>query len=136
MNEMYSMSIVMHDVGLVALIIAILVNMKMLHGAEDRKRYTKRMRIYMPFSVMSLAAVMFTGTVMMASKHLAFDLANIVMILASVLMIVLESRRYRRLKYMDRSREDALGRYKSETMRLMVAELMIVFILSIGMYLL
>jgi len=130
------MSIVMHDVGLVALIMAILVNMMMLRSAADRKRYTKRMRIYMPFSVMSLAAVMFTGTVMMASKHLAFDMANIVMVLASIVLIVLESRRYRELKYMDRIREGALEEYKSAMIRLMAAELAIVIIMAIGMYLL
>lgn len=136
MDEMYNMSIVMHDVGLVALIIAIVVNMSMLYGAKDRKRYTRKMRIYMPFTVMSLAAVMFTGTVMMAAKHLAFDLPNLVMILVSVVLSVMESRRYRRLRHLDRTRLEAFAEYRSEILRMMVAELLIVFVTSVGMYLL
>lgn len=136
MNEMYNMSIVMHDVGVAALVIAIVVNMSMLYRAKERKAYTRKMRIFMPMTVMALAAVMFTGTVMMAAKHLAFDLPNLVMILASIVLIVLESRRYRRLRRLDRTRVEALSEYRAQTFRLMVAELLIIFVISLGMYLL
>lgn len=135
MNEMYSMSIIMHDAGIVALIVAILVNIWMLRSAVDRKKYTKKMRIYMPFSVMSLAAVMFTGVVMMAAKHLDFNLPNLVMIMVSIILIVLESKRYSALKYLDRTREEALEEYKSKAMRIMLIELAFVIVISIWMFL-
>ncbi len=135
MNEMYSMSIIMHDAVIVALIVAILVNIGMLRSAVDRKKYTKKMRIYMPFSVMSLVAVMFTGVVMMAAKHLDFNLPNLVMIMVSVVLIVLESKRYSALKYMDRTREEALEEYKAKAMRIMLIELAFVIIISIWMFL-
>lgn len=129
------MSIIMHDAGIMALIVAVLVNIGMLHSAVDRKKYTKKMRIYMPFSVMSLAAVMFTGVVMMAAKHLDFNLPNLVMIMISIILIVLESKRYSALKYMDRTREEALEEYKSKAMRIMLTELAFVIIISIWMFL-
>jgi hypothetical protein len=136
MNEMYNMSIVMHDFGVLALVIAVLVNIVMLQHAFERKKYRRKMRIYMPFSVMSLAAIMFTGTVMMAAKHLAFTLENVVMIIISIVLIVLESRRYRGLKYMDRSRNDAFGLYRIKAMKIMGAELFLVILVSIWMLLL
>ncbi len=129
------MSIIMHDAGIVALIVAILVNIWMLRSAVDRKKYTKKMRIYMPFSVMSLAAVMFTGVVMMAAKHLDFNLPNLVMIMVSIILIVLESKRYSALKYLDRTREEALEEYKSKAMRIMLIELAFVIVISIWMFL-
>ena len=135
MNEMYNMSIIMHDAGIAALIAAILVNIWMLRSAVDRKKYTKKMRIYMPFSVMSLAAVMFTGTVMMAAKHLVFDLPNVFMIMVSVMLAVLESKRYSTLKYMDRTSEEALEAYKSKAMNIMLVELGLVIVITIWMFL-
>ena len=135
MNEMYSTSIVMHDFGILALVIAIIVNILMLQRAQERKKYTRSMRIYMPFSVMSLAAVMFTGVVMMAAKHLSFTMENLAMIVVSIVLIVLESKRYSLLKYMDRSRDDALELYKIKAMKIMGAELLLVIVISIWMWL-
>lgn len=135
MNEMYSMSIVMHDFGILALVIAIIVNVAMLQRARERKKYTRMMRIYMPFSVMSLAAVMFTGVVMMAAKHLTFTVENIAMIAVSIVLIVLELNRYRALKYMDRSRSDALVLYRIKAMKIMGAELLLIIVISIWMWL-
>lgn len=120
----------MHDFGVLALVIAVIVNMAMLQRARERKKYTRIMRIYMPFSVMSLAAVMFTGVVMMAAKHLAFTVENIAMIAVSIVLIVLESNRYRSLKYMDRSRDDALALYRIKAMKLMRAELLLIIVIS------
>jgi hypothetical protein len=55
-------------------------------------------RNWMPIYAFALASVTFTGIVMMASKHLIFDLPNIFMILNSALLLMLEIIRHKRLK--------------------------------------
>ena len=136
MNEMYNMSIDIHDIGVLALIAVIAMNAVMLKNADDIKIYTRKMRIYMPFSVTMIALVLFTGAIMMAAKHLNFTVANIVMIILGVVLIVQESRRYSALKYMDRKAENALDLYKRKAMMIMASEFLSVVLISLWMLLL
>ena len=52
----------------------------------------------MPIYFLALSATIFTGVIMMAGKHLSFTLANNLMIAVSLLVILLEIIRFKRMK--------------------------------------
>lgn len=119
MNEMYNMSIDIHDFGVFAFMAIVVINMILLLTAGEIRAYAKRMRVLMPVSASMIAVIIFTGTVMMAAKHLSFTLENMVMILFSILLIVLEAKRYKSLKRVNLSEANAFTVYKAKAMKLM-----------------
>ena len=72
--------------------------------------YKRRIRMWMPIYILAIAFTMFTGILMMAAKHLDFNLSNNLMILLSLLIIALESKRHKRLKNAQKADEE-LFRY-------------------------
>jgi hypothetical protein len=124
MNEMYHLSIGIHDAGVFILVGLILLNMLLLATAREIIPYAKRMRMLMPLSGSMIAVIIFTGMVMMAAKRLDFTLENIVMIVFSIVLIVLEAKRYKTLKRRtDITQPDAFALYKRKAMRLMAIAL-------------
>ncbi|MFA6138563.1 MAG: hypothetical protein WC667_10800 [Sulfurimonas sp.] len=133
MNEMYDMSIVTHNMGVMGILAVILVNLVMLLGAQDIRRYAKRVRIFMPMSATMIAVILFTGIVMMAAKHLNFSAENIIMIIFGVSLIFLELTRYKKLKHLDISKEDALQTYKSIGLKILNIEFFVTLLISAWM---
>ncbi len=135
MEEMYAMSIGIHNGGVLLLIGIIVMNWVHLMRANDIRVYAKQMRIVMPVSSSLIFLILFTGMVMMAAKHLSFTLENIVMILFAVAMVVLEARRYGSLKHINLKAEKAFANYKTKTYRLFGAELAMNVVMSLWMWL-
>ena len=119
MNEMYSMSIGVHDAGVALLSLLVLLNIGLLASASDIKVYAKRMRILMPLSASMIAVILFTGMVMMAAKRLDFSFENIVMIAFGIVLIILDAKRYKTLKRSNPENPDAFGAYKRKAFRMM-----------------
>ncbi|MDX1295676.1 MAG: hypothetical protein R3302_05395 [Sulfurimonadaceae bacterium] len=113
------MSIDIHDFGVFAFMAIVVINMILLLSSGEIRAYAKRMRVLMPVSASMIAVIIFTGTVMMAAKHLSFTVENILMIIFSIMLIVLEAKRYKTLKRLDLSEENAFGSYKVKAMKLM-----------------
>lgn len=133
---MYSMSMQLHF-GLVLVWLGVIVfNGAMLQFAVQPAEYVRRARIAMPFSVMTLAAIAFTGTVMMAAKHLAFTIENIVMIIVTVLLGILEARRYHTVRRLRTKLADALTLYRTYAFKLLWAEFGLTMLMTIWMLLL
>lgn len=137
MNEMYSMGLSLHSLGTVAILVMIFINLFFLISSGDLKKY-KRVNsiIVWPLTFTVLSAVIFTGIIMMAAKHLDFTLANIVMIVVSLVLIVLEAKRIKSLKYLDVNKEHAFGAYKPIARTILQVEFVLVLLLSIWMWLL
>ncbi len=122
MNEMYTMTIVIHLWGTMAFLGVLAINMLLVYAAQDIRIYARRMRVFMPISASLIALLLFTGAIMMAAKHLSFTIENIVMIVFGVLLIVLELKRYLALKHADLSRENILEIYKTKAMKILAFE--------------
>ncbi len=60
--------------------------------------YKRRIRMWMPIYILALAFTVFTGILMMASKHLSFNLSNNLMIALTLLIVTLELKRHKRLQ--------------------------------------
>lgn len=134
MEALYTLGLEIHTVGVLVLMGVVGFNILMLALSTQVIRYAKRMRIVMPISATLIAVTLLTGAIMMAGKHLEFTFANIAMIIAGIVMIVLEAKRYKTLKRKtDISQEASFNVYKIKAYRYLGIEMAILMILSIWM---
>ena len=88
----------------------------------------------LPLTATVLGLEIFTGVIMMAAKHLDFTIGNIVMIAISVLLIVLEVKRSKSLKYMNPNKERSLEAYKGYAIKLLYIEIAWILVIFIWMW--
>ncbi len=134
MNEMYDMSIVTHNYGVMSVLAVILINLFMLLRAKDLSRYIRAVRIFMPIGGTAIGIIVFTGVVMMAAKHLDFTMANIAMIIFAVILIYLEFKRGARLKYINKKEDGAFAKYKSFAVKVLALEVIVTLSISFWMW--
>ena len=135
MNEMYNMGFSLHSIGGIALVGVIFLNIFFLRIAKDLKKYKRLMSIVLlPLTATVIGLEIFTGVVMMAAKHLDFTIENIVMIAISILLIVLEVKRAKSLKYMNPNKERSLEAYKDFGIKLLYIEAAWTLVIFIWMW--
>jgi glucan phosphoethanolaminetransferase (alkaline phosphatase superfamily) len=134
MEALYTAGLEIHFVGVFVLLAVVIFNIIMLALSYQIIRYAKRLRIVMPISSALIIIIIFTGIVMMAAKHLNFSLANIAMIVLSILFIVLELKRYKILKHeTDIKQENAFVQYKKKAFRFLGIEMALLVVMSAWM---
>ena len=129
MEEMYGLSIVAHYYSVVGILVVVFINFLILKKTTIIKDYKRAMSLFTPISFIALGSVIFTGIIMMASKHLDFSFDNIIMILFSFIIIFLEIKRLGLLKGL---REDFL-KYKKTVNSIFLAEIVLTLSISIWM---
>lgn len=134
MNEMYSMSIEMHYYSVLGILIVIGLNIVMLAKAQNLFKYQRQMSIFTPIGSMAIGGIIFTGIIMMAAKHLEFTPENIIMIIFSLAILVLEVKRIKTLKYLRGDKEDILTNYKALGYKILGLELLLTLVISIWMW--
>ena len=134
MNEMYNMSIVTHNYGVIGILVVIFINFMMLKRASDVDVYARSVSIFMPIAMTTIGFVIFTGVVMMAAKHLDFTIENIIMIAFAVVLIVLENKRSKLLQRLNKKRDDALDTYRADVGKIFIYEIVTVLSISIWMW--
>ncbi len=135
MNEMYNMSLSIHWISVFLLLAIFVASLLQLERANDVMVYLKKMRIQSPLIMMTMFAPIFTGMVMMAAKHLAFTIPNIVMILLSIILIYFEIKRSKPLKFATIIEEGVFEKYKKDAKTILVGEIALIVLISIWMYL-
>ncbi len=95
---MYASAIDYHIYTVLLLVITITLFYLYSQLQRDFNRYKIMIRNWMPIYIFALASATFTGIVMMAAKHLSFNLPNVIMILCSTFLILLEVIRHKRMK--------------------------------------
>ena len=134
MNEMYDMSIVTHNYGVMLVLGVILVNLYMLLSTKDIKKYRRKHTLFMPIGMTIVGIILFTGVVMMAAKHLDFTIENIVMILFVIVLIVLDNKRSSALTLIDSRVENAFDNYKKFAIKILSIETFVVLSISVWMW--
>lgn len=134
MNEMYNMGVLTHYYSVIAVLAVIFLNLLMLLMAKDIKVYARKIRLFMPIGMITIATVIFTGIVMMASKHLDFSLENIVMIVIAIALIILENRRSSKLLSLDKKEGGEFAAYKKEALAILFFEVFLVVSISAWMW--
>jgi len=135
MNAMYEMSLTVHGWGVLLLLGIFLASLWQLNRSEEVLAYLRKMRIQGPLIFMAMFVPIFTGMVMMAAKHLDFSVANIAMILLSIVLIFFEIRRSKPLKYASIAEEGAFDRYKKEARTILTSEIALIVLISLWMFL-
>jgi len=130
MQEMYQMSIDIHFVGILVLILVVLANILLLKFSEDIMSYAKKMRKLMPISTSLLFLTLFTGTVMMAAKHLEFSFQNIVMVLFAIIYVALDVYRFKLLRS---TPKDGLNEYRQKAYSIFFFELLSILAITLWM---
>jgi len=135
MNEMYNMGLSIHSIGEIILLAVILGNIMYLKMATSFKRYKRVMSIvFNPLTASVMGLAIFTGVIMMAAKHLDFTLENLVMIVISLVLIFLEVKRLKTLKYINANKERALEAYRSFAFKILFSEFILVLLISLWMW--
>ena len=136
MNEMYNMGLSIHSLGTIALLGVILLNAAMLKMADSLQKHKRLSSIVLlPLTATIIGLAVFTGVVMMAAKRLDFTIPNIVMIIISVVLIALEVKRAKALKYMNPQKERSLEAYKIFASKILYVEFALTLVISIWMWL-
>jgi len=136
MNEMYNMGLSIHSLGIIGLFGVFILNIVLLKLATSLQKYKRLMSIILlPLTATTIGLVIFTGVVMMAAKHLDFSIANLAMIIISVVLIVLEVKRNKTLKYLSPKKEHALDAYKVFGSKILYIEFVITLFIGIWMWL-
>jgi len=135
MNEMYNMGLSIHSIGGIVLLGVIFLNILVLRIAKDLQKYKRWMSIaLLPLTATVIGLTIFTGVIMMAAKHLDFTIENIVMIVISIILIILEVKRAKSLKYMNPKKARALEAYKDYGIKLLYIEVAWTLVIFIWMY--
>lgn len=134
MNEMYNMSIVAHNWGVMLVLGAIAVNVFMILGIKSRAKYERAHLLFMPLGMTAIGAAVFTGVVMMAAKHLDFTLENIAMIITAGVLVYLELKRSKRLNSLDKKDPLAFLSYKNSAFRYLATETVLTLAVSFWMW--
>jgi hypothetical protein len=133
MNEMYNMSIVTHGTFVFWLLAMILVNYVVLLVSDDLNSYRRKKGIvYAPLDFVGLVGVIFTGVVMMASKHLDFTIENIIMIMVAIGFVFAEIKRSKEFKYVKNL--DEFSVYKIYAKKILLIEFFSAFTLAVWMW--
>jgi len=133
MEMMYAMGIEIHFYATALLLVIILFNLMRILRATDIHVYAKKSVYINNLAALFLTAVIFTGMIMMAAKHLDFTIENIVMIVFSVVFIYLEVKRLKQLKYLDIKQENPLENYRSVAKTYIYIELVGTLLIAIWM---
>ena len=134
MNEMYDMSIVTHNFGVISILAVILINVFMMLRAKEIIKYKRQMTLFTPIGSTAIGVIIFTGIIMMAAKHLEFTIENIVMIVFAIAIIVLEVKRAKTLKYIDTKAPNALENFKSLGLKILLSETLLTLAISTWMW--
>jgi len=106
-----------------------------LISSKDLLKYKRTNSLYLvPLGMTLIGSLLFTGIVMMAAKHLDFTLENIAMIIIGVVLIVLEAKRLKALKYLNAKKEKAFDAYKPFARTLLQIEFVLVLLMSLWMW--
>ena len=128
MDYMYNLGILAHSYSVYGILLVILINFSIIFKQDELYKLRRFMVIFTPMGSVMLASTLFTGIVLMAAKHLSFDGANIIMIITGVILIVLEAKRSKILRY---TRKDELDNYKINAYKILIAE-MVLIIATVG----
>ncbi len=135
MNEMYNMGFNIHSISGIALVGVIFLNIYFLKTAQNLQKYKNKMSLFLiPLTATVIGFEIFTGAIMMAAKHLDFTMENIVMIAITILLIVLEVKRAKVLKYTNPKKEGSLEAYKVYGAKLLYIELAWTLVIFIWMW--
>ena len=127
MEYMYHYGISAHFYGVFGILTVILINMFVTQKAQNIAKLRRFMVIFTPMGSVMLGGVIFTGVIMMAAKHLEFTWQNNLMIAVSIVLIILEAKRAKKLRYI---KQEQLPAYKNFAFMLLSIQSTLVIVMA------
>ncbi len=126
MDYMMHVGLLAHKYLIYSYIAVLFLHLFKLLRTDDITTYRKFMLIYNPMLVLpTLGGIVLSGFVMFTAMHFSFNVANSVMIVASIGLVVHEFKRARELRY---TTEEDFPIYKKRALRYLLTNLFIVFV--------
>jgi len=107
----------------------------MLFGIRNMAKYKRVMLLFTPIAATAVGTVIFTGVVMMASKHLDFTIENVIMILFAIVLIYLERKRANALKNSPQKESGSFEEFKKYALKILLLEILVTLSISAWMWL-
>jgi len=126
MEYMYNLGITAHIYSIYGVVCVILINFIITLWATDLYKLRRFMIIFTPMGSVMLGSTIFTGIILMASKHIAFSFDNILMIVLALIFIVLEVKRSKILRYIS---QKELINYKQQAYIILGIEMFFIVVL-------
>lgn len=127
MDYMYGYALLAHFYSVFGMLAVIVINMFIIQKVNDISKLRRIMLIWTPMGSVMLGSVIFSGVIMMAAKHLDFTWQNILMIIASIVIIILEAKRAKRLRY---TKKEEFLKYKNYANMLLAIQSAIVIVVA------
>jgi len=126
MEYMLHYGLLAHKYLIYAYIAVLFFHLAVLLKSEDGSRYRRFMLIYNPMLILpTLGGVLFSGLVLLTVNQFSFDIANSVMIVASIGLIIHE---YKRAKELRLTPNAEFSHYKKRALRYLATNIFIVFV--------
>ncbi len=126
MDYMINFGILSHKYLIYSYIFVLFIQIYMLLKAEDINRYKKFVIVFNPMLTLpTIGGVVFSGLVLLTALKFQFNIAIVVMIISSVIMITNERIRVKKL---ERTLKDEFESYKKFALKLFVLNLFFVFV--------
>lgn len=132
MNEMYAMSQSIHVYSVIGLMLVLLIMMSFHKVKGDFQKFVKIIKMLMIFHLSLVGFITLTGAVMMATKHLSFTPANLLMIVAMFIILTLEIKRNKALSKVIKFKSMEEGVYKKLGFKFQTIEIFL--LLAVGAF--
>ena len=133
MNELISLSSQLHLVFIVVCFRLILSNIYLLRSDRTFFNLSKRLELLAPQYYIVLAAIFFTGIIVMAVRQFSFSLSVWLMIAVWIGMLVLGIKAHKRYKTLERS-EASQDAYKRFALKKYSIDLILLVVTSLFFY--
>ncbi|WP_348652979.1 hypothetical protein [uncultured Sulfurimonas sp.] len=130
------MGLSLHSLTSVAILAVVFLNLFLLISTQELSDYKRLMSIFLvPLTLTTYGAVVFTGIIMMASRHLDFSIENIIMIVIALIYLYIEVKRIKSLKHMNETKDGVFDAYRPFARRLLQIEFLLLLLISLWMWL-
>ncbi len=126
MDYMMHAGLLAHKYLIYSYIAVLFFHLFKLLRADEITAYRKFMLVYNPMLILpTLGGVLLSGLVMLTAMHFTFNIANSVMIAASLGLIIHEFKRAKELRY---TTAEDFPVYKKKALRYIASNLILVFV--------
>ena len=125
-------SLLTHIYAIYILLFIICINLYMVYSQNEFVKLAKYLRFMTPLFHLSNAIVMYTGAIIAAYKH-QFSFTILIMIAASIFIMVLEIKRYKKQRVItshDQLRQDEFYIFAKKIYTIQAITLVLTYILS------
>ena len=111
MNQLFHLTLILHTAFVGIVFILAIVNYFVINGKLDYNALVKRVRTILPIYYLFLAAVVFTGLILLGISKFRIHYSVIFMVIVWFAILLTTIRRYKKFKSLKSDDERRIGRF-------------------------